>query len=361
MIVQSQVFKSALAMVAGAIPRSGPFAGLQMEGSDNTLTLAGSGDYASARVRIPAHGDLAAVVVRPTELQRVVGAVQTDDFTLAMRDNSLQVTAARSKLKVPTLPNIPEGLREPLDSDYSPALDIADWVDMVRCQAPANNKSVSNPSLKALHIEITNEHGRCVSTDGFRLHALTLAPQPTFLKCAVAAIAIADFLRFVRIVASTPIQLCVKGGRLHLRSGDAYGSFALIDGSLPSFEHMLNPPIGASCVVNRKDLKTVLGICSAFTDDDSKRVTLELAGDSLQVSSTGADGNFTETLTVTNPTGNFTIPYRLSNLTDALLGDSTTVALEVSSQRYGAALAHEPTPILIRDGQFTALCQPLRS
>lgn len=311
-----------------------------LEASGDAVTLTASDLELFLHTRVPATVDTPGSLAVPARVfLDVVRAMPGVDVRLAAADGSrLAVTSGKTKMHVVGL-----GGDDPYPAfpttDGAPSLTVpgaALRAALKRTQFAVADPHSGKPFLMGVRMHWDGTQLTLAATDTYRMAHVTISDgvqsdAPTIV-CTLPPRLIGEVLRQTSAEAYT---LSVSDAVVQVDDGATCFLGRLVEGQFPNIAFLFGQPYAARCAVPVDALKVALQRALIVTrSDESKSVTLDIAGDVLCVqSASAAVGDAAEELDVASIEGAAPLriafnPTFLSQVLDAVTSGSVILAGE---------------------------------
>ena len=250
-------------------------------------------------------------------------------------DDAATLRSGRSRFKLAVLPaaDFPEMTVGSLPTNFK--LPAADLLGLIDRTAFAVSTEDTRYYLNGTYLHQAQREGvqvlRAVATDGHRLARADL-PLPTGAGGMDGVILprklLGELARMLDGAGKTEVALAVSPTQIRIEIGDARVTSKLIDGTFPDYDRVV--PSNFSEVIeiySPEDLIDSVQRVSVISNDKSRRVAIDAAGDAMKISSSATDGG--------QSTDEIDIRYRGKGVS---IGFNSAYLLDVAGQFKGSDL-----------------------
>lgn len=244
-------------------------------------------------------------------------------------------------------PDIPEVKPNKMLAISSPKL-----LDMINKASYSASEDESRANLTGLHLQVLDDKIKMSSTDGYRMSIIERDAQGDDFAAegnlretgVIVPLKAMEQLAGAIKGHSGQTSFGVEEGRITFRIDNMVMTSLLIEGSFPDFSKIIPPfNYAHAASVDKKELAQAISIVSLFTDKASKRVTLNLREDVVDIKATDAEaGEAIESVDCTYRSDAVTAHFNFTYLQDVLgVADGDTVELLVMEGNYPTMLKGE--------------------
>lgn len=305
------------------------FIGTDIEMQIRTSAVIGSGD------------SVVATTVSARKLIDILRSLPDTEVTLALNNNKLAISGAKSRFALQTLPatDFPT-LSIGTDVTSESTLSQKDFHHLLQMVHFAMAQQDIRFYLNGLLLVLATSGIRAVATDGHRL-AFSSLPQAGASSAAEAIIPRKTVTELLRLLsdAAEPVSVQILGHQIRIAFGEIEIVTKLVEGKFPDYQRVIPSGYTKAIAMNREQFSASLARASILTNEKFKGVRLALSAGMLKIQSSNAEQEeATEELDVDYDGDALEIGFNVSYLLDVLsnlrvdvvkveFGDSNSSAL----------------------------------
>jgi DNA polymerase III subunit beta len=305
------------------------FTGTDIEMQIRTSAVIGSGESNIA------------TTVSARKLIDILRALPDTEITLALNNNKLNVSSAKSRFALQTLAatDFPT-LAISTDVSSAATLPQKDFRHLLQMVHFAMAQQDIRFYLNGLLLVLATDSIRSVATDGHRLAycALTGTGASTAAEAIIPRKTVTELLRLLSD-STDPVSVQVLGNQIRFAFGEIEIVTKLVEGKFPDYQRVIPSGYTKAIAINREQFSASLARASILTNEKFKGVRLALSASMLRIQSSNAEQEeATEELDVDFDGDSLEIGFNVSYLLDVLanlrvdlvkveFGDSNSSAL----------------------------------
>lgn len=354
-------FANATAWVARQLPNRPPtpiMAGILIKAEGNTLTLAGFDYETSTQVTVSAEIDIeGSIVVSGKLLADITKSLPSKPLDASMDGNTLTLKCGASKFTLPTM-SVEDYPTLPVLPVNSGSVDADVYAQAIAQVSIAAGRDDTLPMMTCVKVEIEGDKITLAATDRFRLaiRELTWTPGPYVAEQLSALIPAKTLTDTAKSVTGSDVALAIGGdsGLFGFIADGRQVTTRMVDSEFPKFRQLIPAQHDSLAVVEIGPLVDAVKRMSVVAERGAQ-VRLAFDGETVTLSSGGAEGSGEESLPAVISGPGLTIAFNPQYLTESLGAvDGNYVQLGFTKPGRPAIIQASEGEIAEGDGPFPA-------